>query len=392
MTEEKRTLREQMMRCYIWGYLTQRHNDYKIAANSVEYSSYKDLRLKRTEVALKRAGLPGGLARFIADNITPVEKYASYVICTLWFIVFSVKWVFVKRRHYKNMKFCPKLTIYEKMFINIYKSAGYGVKDVTHIYLPGHSYRYKELPSVSVFSGISYGQLCKAYTYSIRMCAFLIKKYRKDEVSFRAYSSYPYFLCYFFVDNLYNSNELVMYNHYDRWMYLLGNSHLKRTYIQHGKLWYDQIKRIKCDVAYYINHEQQTILEYTLFDNKPEARFRKSFEYSGMDKLLQNGNKDVLIVCFELMAENHENVVKRLEGGNVNIYLKPHPGDDLNIYDALAKSYSNVVVLGLFDYPKVDYVISYDSSLADEYEMHDIPVAKYSDKDYEEKFEKWFNK
>lgn len=392
MGEYNNTLREQMMRCYIWGYLTQRHNDYKIAANNAEYSSYRDLRLKRTEVALKRAGIPNGLAKIIAKNITPIEKYISYVICTLMFIIFSVMWFFVKRRHYKDMKFCPKLTIYEKMFINIYKSAGYGVKDVTHIYLPGQSYKYKELPSVSVFSGISYGQLFQAYVYSIKMCAFLIKKYRKEEVSFRAYSSFPYFVCFFFVENLDNSNELVMYNHYDRWMYMLGNSHLKRTYIQHGKLWYDQIKRIKCDVAYYINHEQQKVLEHTLFDNKPEAHFRKSFEYTGMEKLLQNGNKDVLIVCFELEAERHETALKRLADRKVNIYLKPHPGDDLSKYDALAKDYQNVVVLGLFDYPKVDYVISYNSSLADEYEMHDIPVVKYSDEDYEEKIEKWFNK
>lgn len=390
INKDNGTLRGQMMRCYIWGYLTQRHNDYRVAAKNAEYSSYYDLRLKRTEVALKRKGTPGSIAGIIARNITPIEKYISYIICTFTFIVYSLMFIFVKRKQYEGMKFCPKLTIYEKMFINIYKSAGYGEKDVTHIYIPGQSYTYKELPSVSVFSGISYGQLCKAYVYSIRMCSFMINKYRKEEVSFRAYSSFPFFVCFFFVENLDNSNELVMYNHYDRWMYLLGSSHLKRTYIQHGKLGYDQIKRIKCDVAYYINHEQQTILEHTLFDNKPEARFRKSFEYSGMDKLIRNGNKDVLIVCFELLSEKHENVVKCLAGRNINIYLKPHPGDDLNKYDSLTKGYPNVVVLGLFDYPKVDYVISYNSSLADEYEMHDIPVLKYSDSDYDDKFKRWF--
>jgi hypothetical protein len=71
----------------------------------------------------------------------------------------------------------------------------------------------------------------------------------------------------------------------------------------------------------------------------------------------------------------------------VNIYLKPHPADNIDTYEKLKDEYPEIVILSKFDYPKVDYVISYDSTLADEYEMHDLPVIRYKDDDFALKME-----
>ena len=61
----------------------------------------------------------------------------------------------------------------------------------------------------------------------------------------------------------------------------------------------------------------------------------------------------------------------------MNIYLKPHPGDKDNPeYPRMAEQYDAVIVPKT-GYPKVDVVISYDSTLADEYDDVGVHVIRY---------------
>ena len=390
MIEGKGTLREQMMRCYLVGYITQRHNDYKIVAQNHELDNYKDFKILSAQEKLKEYGMPEWIAKMAISMARLMERTASFCMCLWMFLSCSLKSLLVKRQTYHGKKFYPKLNYQEKRIINILGSAGYKPEDVTIINIPGQYTKYEIMPKVSVFSGISYGQMWKSFIYAVRTVFFMKQKFGKDDLLFRSYSSFPFYLCFYFISNLDESNELVFVNHYDRWMYMCGNSRLHKIYVQHGKLWQDHINRINCDVAYYLSRSQKDILEYTLFNNKPEAHFRKVFDYSGLEKLKNNGKKDLLIVCLTIYADRHEGIVEQLYGKNVNIYLKPHPGDNLGIYENLQQRCPDIVVLGKFDYPKVDYVISYDSTLADEYEMHDIPVLLYSNPDYEKIFNEWF--
>lgn len=369
------------------GYITTRHNDDKLLSFGAVHKTYKELKKDRAKEKLVEYGMPRWAATMSIKVAQHIETFVSLMMCTFMFLNYSLKYVRTNRLSFQGEKFFPKLNAQENIVKNLYGSIGMGTQDLTVIDIPEQYTKYKEFKTVSVFSGITYGQLWKSFITSLRLTCFVIRKYKSKDLLFRTYSSFPFFLCYFFVENLDNSNELIFYNHYDRWMYLFGNSHLRKTYVQHGKLWHDHIKRIKCDVAYYINANQREILEYTLFDNKPEAKYRKVFDYSGMDKLKDNHFKNLLIVCISTYSDQHTGVVKELYGGKVNIYLKPHPRDNMDIYNNLQKKYPEIVLLGKFDYPKVDYVLSYESTLADEYEMHDIPVLKYNDIDFKEKFD-----
>ncbi len=382
MIEEKGTLRQQMMRCYLYGYLIQRDYIKKLSAYNTEYDSYKSLKKQRAIEKIAEYGVRRKIAEIIISITPPIESLISILLLLLSFIKAIAVFIFTAKRNYTGSRFSPHLNCDEKRIVDLFKSAGYTPESITIIEIPGQYTKYERIPKVSVYSGITFSQLIRSFLYSMRMICFMQKKYGKDDFLFRSYSSFPYFLCFFFVSNLEKSNEVVFINHYDRWMYLFGNSHLHRIYIQHGKLWKDHIKRINCDVAYYINRSQQSILEYTLFSNIPEAKFRKVFDYSGLDRLKKNGNKDLLVICEYYFAEYHERIVKQLYDQNVNIYLKPHPGDNLDLYTSFQKTYPEIVILGKFDYPKVDVVVSYDSTLADEYEMHDIPVLRYDDSDF----------
>lgn len=378
-----------MMRCFLLGYITNRHNDYKIVSQSDEFQTYKELKVFGAKEKLAQYGMPRRVANIIVKIAPYFETLLSLSLCFYMFLGSNLKYIHTKKKSFQNRKFFPQLNAEEKRIIGIYNSIGLNVGDLTAIEIPGQFTNYKEFPKVSVYSGITYRQLWESFINSMLLTCFMIQKYKKDDMLFRTYSSFPFFLCFYFVNNLDDSNELIFYNHYDRWMYLLGNSHLHKTYVQHGKLWKDNISRIECDVAYYINHSQQNILEYTLFANKPEARFRKSFEFSGMEKLKDNGSLDLLVVCECVFQDLHEKLVAKIYGKKVNIYLKPHPRDNTDLYLQFQSKYPRIVILGKFDYPKVDCVISYDSTLADEYEMHDIPVLKYDSPDYEERLKEW---
>ena len=382
MIARKGTQRQQMMRCYLLGYLTTRHNEYKLVAESSDFNSHKRFKQFGAEEKLIEYGMPRGLAKVVVKVAPRFELFLSISMCIYMFFNYSVKFLKHKRKKYYNTKFFPKLNFPEARAINLYCSAGYSINDLVAIDIPGQYVKYNKVKKVSVFSGISYSQLLLSFIYSIRLCWFMIHKYRYVDMLFRSYSSFPFFLCFYFIENLDRSNEIVYYNHYDRWMYLMGNSCLHKTYIQHGKLWRDYISRISCDVAYYISKSQQEILEFTLFNNKPEVRFRKIFEYSGLERLKNNGKKNILVICQTLFLSEQENVLHVLNNIDVNIYLKPHPMDNYDIYENYQKQNPNIVILERFEYPKVDYVISYDSTLADEYEMHDIPILRYNDEDY----------
>ena len=380
-----------MMRCYLLGYLTTRHNEYKLVAENNDFHSHKEFKQFGAEEKLVEYGMKRSLARVVTKVAPHFELLLSISMSCLMFLNYTIKFLQKKRKAYHNTKFFPKLNFPETRAINLYSSAGYGIKDLTAIDIPGQYTKYEKVSVVSVFSGISYSQLLASFVNSIRLSCFMIHKYRSIDMLFRSYSSFPFFLCFYFVENLDDSNELVCYNHYDRWMYLMGNSCLHKTYIQHGKLWRDNIARISCDVAYYISKSQQEILEYTLFNNKPHANYRKVFEYSGTDKLKNNGKIDVLIICQTLFFNEQDAVLQLLNNKNVNIYIKPHPMDNYDAYSNYLNYNPEIVILEKFDYPKVDYVISYDSTLADEYEMHDITVLKYNDENYSSRLSELFN-
>ena len=330
----KSKLRKQMMRCYLLGYIVDKHNSFRVLIQNGDYSTYKEYKRFAAKEKLVQSGIPRLIANFAVVISPHMELLISCLISSWMFVISFFTYFFTRREKFTTTRFFVHFDETENNVIAIYTSAGLGINDYVAIVPPGQHVLYKKIHTVSVLSGISFKQLWLSYVYSIRLIGYMIHKYRKDDFLFRAYSSFPFFLTFFFVDNLSENNELWISNHYDRWTYLFGYSRLRRVYIQHGRLGYDYIPRINAEVAYYISPKQKEILEFTLFNNKPEVRFRELFEYSGCEKLINNSNKNLLI-------------------------------------------YPSIVILSKSDYPKVDGVISYDSTLADEYEMHEIPVFRF---------------
>ena len=268
------------------------------------------------------------------------------------------------------------------------ESIDLNVDNIVLIQLSSKNIRYKEFDNVSIFSGIEYVDIMKSLIYSIRILFFMKKKYGKVDFLFRAYSSFEYFLFYFFVLRSSISNTYYFTNLIDRWAYLFGNINHKTCLIQHGILSREmKIKKIgSVDSAYYIDKKQKGICEKILFCNVPVAYYRNALQFSSNNKLLSNEFKNILLVCNLYFWTKEKKIIQDLSKRNVNLYIKPHPLDkNIEDYKSLLKD-NRFVILEINDYPEVDVVISYESTLADEYENNGVVVLRYTDDFFDKEY------
>lgn len=231
---------------------------------------------------------------------------------------------------------------------------------------------------INILSVVTFADVLRSVVLSWITIWTLYSKYRKRDPLFRSYSSFAYYLVCCFVKRTDEKNCYLYYNTYDRWAFLMCNTD-GSIFVQHGKLM-DQLSFIKVgtpQMAYYLSEKQRNILERILFKGTPQdVRYRKPMEFSCNDLLLDNGKKNVLLVCWNNNIEKEWKICSLLHK-EYNLYLKPHPGDKDNpAYSNMAKKYQSIII-PKSGYPKVDVVISYDSTLAEEYEDVNVKVIRY---------------
>lgn len=128
-----------------------------------------------------------------------------------------------------------------------------------------------------------------------------------------------------------------------------------------------------------------------MFSNTPEARYFAKMEFSSNDKLRNNGKKDVMLACELIYFETEEKIIKDISGNShLNLYVKPHPQNSIVKYTALQEQFG-FVMLGKTDFPKMDYVISYDSTILLEYQSNGVKTLMYEDPDYQIEYQKLLN-
>ena len=91
--------------------------------------------------------------------------------------------------------------------------------------------------------------------------------------------------------------------------------------------------------------------------------------------LLSNNKLNVMLVCNMLFFESEKEIIYALTKEGINLYIKPHPKDNAEIYKALKSS--SFIILGANEFPKVDIVISYQSTLGVKYEQAGVKVLWY---------------
>lgn len=183
--------------------------------------------------------------------------------------------------------------------------------------------------------------------------------------------------------------EFVFCNHYDRWALLLASyDNRKKILIQHGIL--DGVIKIKnkvknIDTLYCFNNEQSIFFK-EIIESISEIKFISN-EIT-LKPITRTTNKSILLI-------GNVSVYKELEFffiqkfskiiDKFTLYVKPHPVFPFNFYKKLKlKKYPFILISQKDFFPQVDFVISYRSTLAYEYELNGIKVFYYDNMDKQE--------
>lgn len=213
--------------------------------------------------------------------------------------------------------------------------------------------------------------------------------------------SYHWFLTERVCAKISSKATLYFANHMDEWSVLINNLDVSRKILfQHGTLiishnstnieypYYNYIKDYKIwtynlplkydniDVVYSFTDKEYIALCSSIVRNVPKKII---VGYSTKISNVKDNKFSVLIVGeYRTHAVEEEFIIKSLQNLDINLYLKKHPVEDALLYEDLRNKYEFEFIKNNY-YPLVDVVISYDSTLALEYEAAGSLILYYDD-------------
>lgn len=367
---------KKLFRYYIYGYLNCYYNSMSLVGKGQSYKQYKF----REILNYLKIRANNSVMEFVLLKLSHCENLISFILTSCYFIRELCKLLFAKKCIMKD-----KFVFYDndREMALMLKSSDLNPQNIVAVKNEfGRSYT-NIYHQVSLSDGLSYKNVVEAYFLSVRMIFLMKRKYGNRDFFFRSYSSFEYFLLSFFVENLPNCNTFCFDALIDRWAFLGGNQDIDTIFLQHGLVSPQDkdcifLKKIgKVTFAYYINENQKDVCEKFLFTNKPIAKYLSGFVFSSNNVLLKNGKINVLLICNYVFFDKEKAIIESIAPINtINLYVKPHPKDDLTPYKEL-KRIHDFVILGTVDYPKVDVVISCNSTLGVKYESCGVKVLWY---------------
>lgn len=366
-------------RAYIYGYLNVYFGDALLKPSNKSYKTYKlqklssylNLSKELTQFLIKVSGL-----------IKFVELFLSYVILVYRFLLLLARKLFTVKQELINKTLL--LGSNEVKTMQLLDAAKIKQDNIIVITVPFiDSKIYKGLNQKKLLSLIDTQDIIKSFYLSVQTIYIIYKKYHKRDFLFRSYSSFEFYLSAFFTLKSDKSNSFIYTSLNTRWSYLHGMISNYTVFLQHGLVSLDGffMKKIgNVDFAYYINEEQKEVCETVLFYNKPDFNYLESIKYS----LYPEKDKvNILLICNNIFHDKETEIIS-LIGNNsaVRLFVKPHPHDrNLFLYNDLQKEYG-FVILGQTDFPKVDLVISYHSTLAIEYSAMGVNVVYHDTENF----------
>lgn len=214
-------------------------------------------------------------------------------------------------------------------------------------------------------------------------------------------NSFDWFVYKKALDRIPNFSTIVFFNQKDRWLPLIDSVITeKKVLIQHGT----EIVKKKSNLlleykdglyCYDMPYKYETVTElYAFSDEDYNALLHSSISNSPKKHVVGFGFKvdsidkdrfSILIVGVGSVSPNNnieETIIKLLSQLDVDIFLKKHPTINSDIYNDLRSAFDFHFIDYAF-FPNVDVVISYESTLALEYESIGTTVLYYTEHDVE---------
>lgn len=377
--------RKNLFRLYIFGYLNEKIVSRWQTGNQKNRKEFK----KKALVSYLNLGrFPSFVQKILIATISIAELPLSWAMETYLF----GRYVFALLLHTKSKN--TEGDIYfigtkEQRFKKELQNARISEQDVVVVKFLGFNYGriFDGIKQISILDGLRQSDIWRAYRYSLRLSTFMDKRYGKDDMFFRSYSSFEFFLASFFLSQLDKSKKVVYVETYSRWAHLSGHLPQKVTFVQHGIIGKELNFLIKIgspNEAYFLNEKEAGYCCEYLFYKKPVIKFLDGLKFTSNEKLLDNGNINVLVVCHYIYFDIEKKIASAVIAlGGYNVYMKPHPLDPRDQYIKLCKEIG-AIIMDKQDYPNVDVVIAYNSTLAVEYADAGVDVIRHDETDFEE--------
>ncbi len=383
-------LEKQMFRHYIYGKVNEYYmfKEYRMAPGE----SYKEFKVSMTFSQLglseKHRSFFLGLIRVSSVFEVPISIFII-VIRTLHSLLVTA---FKHHQSIEDKRII--LNIPCRQVNTLFKKASIDTKAISVVsspYCKNKLFDNNWGTKISLYSCLNISEVLSSFLMSCKMTCFLKSKYGYRDCMFRAYSSFEYFLCYYFFEKLNKSNTVFFVSTNDRWVYLFGHLKCKKIFLEHGalnpnKVLYIMARVGNADEGYYFNEVQRDICNRYMFCSPPKDIYFSQMEFTANDKLLNNGKKHILLVCELVYFYKEKRIIEDIVStNNYNLYVKPHPQNNPIRYKELQDQFG-FVLLGKYDLPAVDYVIYYDSTLVLEYQGRGVKTLMYEDPDYESEY------
>lgn len=254
----------------------------------------------------------------------------------------------------------------------------------------------EQKPTVTVFDFIKYGEIAKSAVQAFILHLSAIVKFGYDKY-FLSYKAYEWCITDYALRHVPEDVELVYSYICDRNAILIDNLLNKnKNLIQHGTmhfgntdgrnpymefheerdfyLWKGLYKSSPARVYCYTEIDEWA-LSNSVIANHPDYVY---IGY-GFKPAFKPEKKSVLIVAnYNFYSRNEEIILQQLQGLDIEIYLKNHPAIANSFYDDMRMKYQFVFIEGVdTKLPEVDLLISYDSTLANEYASIGTKVLYY---------------
>ena len=332
---------------------------------------------------LKRIGLPEWMIKGILSCQTLVYYVIwllSFVVCSLDFLRETFRNVLNSKNGKESLENEDVMLFFTHLFWSRSQASGIFERSKYWLLSPEIKSNEFDLSSKVIIDYRQYSTLQKcwnAYTLSLAVLFQLL--FKKERLFIKMFGVYQYHFCQICMVDIVKNNNIYFSNQSDRWALMFDTiPSRKKVLLQHGidSDQYEIPHKLKhIDIFYAISKSSWQNSYYSNLDCKPDLRFMNS-----TIQLEKMETSHFLILIISNLAEikNEERALQYIKGlKNVDIYLKKHPTESIECYKPYQMKYGfNFVQDNCF--PKVDFVISYFSTLAYEYSAHDIPVYMYT--------------
>ena len=377
-----------LFRLYIYGYLNVYYNSISLFDN--DGKRYYEYQKNHVLNYLRLTGFKKKFFLFISPLLIKCEKAFSLLVVFVHFLIALIKYPFAKKQTItESSSLIYGLKGNVSKFNSLISGAKIDKSELIVVMSPFvNKSLYRGYVVEDVLSRLSLKEIIICFFYGLKMTSFLVSRYSKQDCFFRSYSSFEFFLVgtYFFKNNA--INRVYYISLIERWAFLFGNLPNYTVFLQHGQVTFGlQGMSPKVvghvDEGFFINQEQYELC-CRMFSNKPIAHYLPSFQFTASEKILRNGKKNVLLICAYLYYEKEKEIIRFIiDNVDVNLYIKPHPTDDPKRYTVLGEN--SIILLEKDDYPPVDIVISYGSTLALEYKSNGVNVIMHTKEDWEKR-------